>query len=76
MSTPVINQAVQATEAIDDILTEARLDLAVRAYNGHGAYRRPAVVKECIERAMRRLAEAAKGIDETHWPTEAEYMEV
>jgi hypothetical protein len=76
MSTDTINQAVQATNAIDDILTEARLDLCARSYNAHGAFIHPALVKDNIERAMRRLAEAVKGIEETHWPSEAEYRKV
>lgn len=76
MSTDIINQAVQATNAIDDILVEVRLDISVRSYNAHGVYMRPSYVKECNLRAIRRLFEANKAIDETHWPTEAEYREV
>ena len=76
MSLDIIAQAVIATHAIDDILTEARLDISVRSYDAYGAYLRPALVKESIERARRRLTEAIQSIEATQWPTAAHYEEV
>lgn len=36
MSLDKINRAVEATHAIDDLLTEARLDLSIRSYGPFG----------------------------------------
>lgn len=80
MTTDLILNTLQtawsATMHIDSLITEARLSIYDQALNLHGIYRHPSYVKECNERAIRLLMEANKAIDETHWPSEAEYREV
>lgn len=71
-----LHEAWRATHRIDDLITQARLSIYDQALNLHGIYRHPSYVKECNERAIRLLMEANKAIDETHWPSEAEYREV
>ena len=76
MSTDIINQAWRATATADDGIIEACLDIRDHSHNRFGIYSHPARVLESLDRGIRRLMKIKKLIEDTHWPTEAEYREV